>query len=88
MKATIKIDATPEEMRTLLGLPDIEALQQEVVEKLREKMLARIDSDSPADLMKLIMPSADQFSALETMQSTFWQAFAQDDKTSGGKDEK
>ena len=80
MKATIKIDATPQEMRTLLGLPDIEALQQEIVEKLRDQTLAGIEANSPAELMKLIMPSADQFKSLESMQSSFWQAFAQ-----GGK---
>lgn len=81
MKATIKIDATPQEMRTLLGLPDIEALQQEIVEKLRDKTLAGIEANSPAELMKLFMPSADQFKSLETMQSAFWQAFAQGGKT-------
>lgn len=87
MKATIKIDATPQEMRTLLGLPDIEALQQEIVEKLREKTLAGIEANSPAELMKLFMPNADQFKSLEAMQSTFWQAFAQGEKTPGDKDE-
>ncbi len=81
MKATIKIDASPQEMRTLLGLPDIEALQQEIVEKLRDKTLAGIEANSPAELMKLLMPSADQFKSLESMQSSFWQAFAQGGKT-------
>ena len=37
MKATIEIDATPQEMRVLLGLPDVEALQQEVLEKYAQK---------------------------------------------------
>ena len=59
MKATIKIDASPREMRALLGLPDVEALQQELVEKLREKALAGIEANSPAELMKLLLPTAD-----------------------------
>jgi hypothetical protein len=77
MKATIKIDASPREMRALLGLPDVEALQQELVEKLREKALAGIDNNSPAELMKLLLPTADQFKSLETMQASFWKSFAQ-----------
>jgi hypothetical protein len=77
MKATIKIDATPKEMRALLGLPDVEALQQELVEKLREKALAGIDANSPAELMKLVLPTADQVQSLENLQASFWQAFTQ-----------
>ena len=77
MKATIKIDASPREMRALLGLPDVEALQQELVEKLREKALAGIENNSPAELMKLVLPTADQIKSLETMQAAFWQSFAQ-----------
>ena len=77
MKATIEIDATPQEMRALLGLPDVEALQQELLEKIREKTLAGIDAKSPEELMKRLMPTADQFKSL---QASFWQAF------SGGAD--
>jgi hypothetical protein len=77
MKATIKIDASPREMRALLGLPDVEALQQELVEKLRDKALAGIEANSPAELMKLLLPTADQFKSLETMQASFWKSFAQ-----------
>lgn len=77
MKATIKIDASPREMRALLGLPDVEALQQELVEKLREKVFTDIESFSPAELMKLVLPTADQIKSLETMQAAFWQSFAQ-----------
>ena len=77
MKATIKIDATPKEMRALLGLPDVEELQQEMIEKLREKALAGIDANSPTELMKLVLPTADQFKSMETLQASFWQAFKQ-----------
>ena len=77
MKATIEIDATPKEMRALLGLPDVEELQREMIEKLREKALAGIDANSPAELMKLVLPTADQFKSLETLQASFWQAFTQ-----------
>jgi hypothetical protein len=74
MKATIEIDATPQEMRSLLGLPDVEALQQEVMEKIREKTLAGIEANSPEELMKRFIPTADQFKSLEALQASFWQA--------------
>jgi len=75
MKATIEIDATPQEMRALLGLPDVEALQQEMLEKLREKTLAGIEEYSAPELMRRFMPSADQFKSLEALQAAFWKAF-------------
>ena len=76
MKATIEIDATPQEMRALLGLPDVEALQREVLEKIREKTLAGIEANSPEELMQRFMPTADQFKSMEALQASFWQAFA------------
>ena len=88
MKATIKIDATPQEMRTLLGLPDIEPLQQEIQEKIRDRIIAGIESNDPMELMKIFMPSADQFKSLESMQSSFWQAFTKGMDISGDKNDK
>lgn len=74
MKVTIDLDATPQEMRVLLGLPDVESLQQEMVEKIRAKMLADIEAGKPAEFMRLFMPTPDQFKSLESMQSAFWDA--------------
>lgn len=75
MKVTIEIDATPQEMRSLLGLPDIEPIQQEMMQKIRDKTLAGIEANEPAELMKLFMPTADQFKSMESLQTSFWQAF-------------
>ena len=35
MKVNVDIDMSPEELRKLLGLPDVEPLQREMMEKLR-----------------------------------------------------
>ena len=43
MKVRIDIDCTPAEARSFLGLPDTEALQQEMLEKLREQFLKQLD---------------------------------------------
>jgi|TARA_R110002074_G_scaffold228259_2_gene399974 uncharacterized protein YoaH (UPF0181 family) len=74
MKATIEIDATPQEMREFLGLPEVQALQKEAMEKIREKMLEGIQSNDLAELMKLFMPMPEQMSAVEGVQKAMWEA--------------
>ena len=88
MKVTIEIDATPQEMRTLMGLPDIEPMQKEIMEKIRDKTLEGIDSNDPAALMSLFMPTADQFKNMEALQSSFWQAINKSMDFSGGSKDK
>ncbi len=88
MKATIEIDATPQEMRTLLGLPEVEPLQQEMLQKIRDKTLAGIETSDPVELMKLLMPTADQFKSLESLQASFWQALGKGMDLSAEKKDK
>jgi uncharacterized protein YoaH (UPF0181 family) len=77
MKATIEIDATPQEMRELLGLPEVQSVQNEMMEKIRDKMLAGVDSGDAASLIKLFMPMPDQMKGFEDIQSTMWKAMSQ-----------
>ncbi|PCH85208.1 MAG: hypothetical protein COB89_02980 [Piscirickettsiaceae bacterium] len=86
MKATIEIDATPQEMRELLGLPEVQALQKEAMEKIRDKMLAGIESNDMTELMKLYMPMPEQMSAMEGLQKTMWDAMTKSTNFSTGKD--
>lgn len=88
MKATIEIDATPQEMRLLLGLPDVEPLQREMMEKLRRKMLENLDTNDPVALMKMLMPMPEQFKTLESLQNTFWQALMKSVDVSSDSEEK
>ncbi|MBF0143607.1 MAG: hypothetical protein HQL59_09165 [Magnetococcales bacterium] len=44
MKINIEIEVTAQEARKFMGLPDVEGLQKDVVDKLREKTLDRIES--------------------------------------------
>jgi|TARA_R110002095_G_scaffold55988_1_gene48129 hypothetical protein len=77
MKATIEIDATPQEMRVLLGLPEVQTLQKEIMEKIRERMLDAIDTNDLDELMKLYMPTTEHLSAVEGMQKAMWDAMTQ-----------
>ena len=88
MKATIEIDATPQEMRELLGLPDVQSMQQEAMEKIREKLLSGIESNDMAELMKLYMPMPEQMSAMEGFQKTMWDAMMKRVPLSTTTDEK
>ncbi len=85
MKATIEIDATPQEMRTLLGLPDVESLQEEMLEKIRAKMLESLDTNDPAALMKLFMPMPEQMKSFQSLQESFWKAMGKGMDLSGSE---
>lgn len=88
MKVTIEIDATPQEMRELIGLPDVQSLQQEALEKIREKLLSSIESNEIAELMKCYMPMPEQISAIEGFQKTMWDAMISSASLSAASDEK
>jgi hypothetical protein len=57
MNFKIDVDITPEEMRKLLGLPDISGLQDEMIQKIREQMEAGAEGYDPLSLMKPYMNS-------------------------------
>lgn len=57
MKVTVDIDLTPEEARTMLGLPDMEPMQEAVMKRLEEKMVESLDEMSQPDyLFKRFFP--------------------------------
>jgi len=46
MKFNIELDITPQEVRQVLGMPDIEEMQKGVVDKVQEKLFKAIDDAS------------------------------------------
>ena len=87
MKTTIEIDATPQELRALLGLPDVEPLQEEMLNKMRDKMIESIDSNDPMMIMKMFMPSTENVNSFQSLQEMFWQTVSKSVNVSG-KDKK
>ena len=53
MKVTVDVDITPEEMRKLFGLPDVEAFQRQLMDDIRERMNAGVEGYDP---LKLFQP--------------------------------
>lgn len=52
MKMTVEIDCTPLEARAFLGLPDVTALNEKLVEEMQSRMSANISMLSPEELLK------------------------------------
>jgi len=72
MKITFDIDATPQELRTFFGLPNIESLQEEMLVMIRKNMSAGMEGFDPATLMKPFLP--EHLQSLTTLQKAYWQA--------------
>nr|VFJ54660.1 MAG: hypothetical protein BECKDK2373C_GA0170839_104412 [Candidatus Kentron sp. DK] len=80
MKITIDVDVTPRELRGFFGLPDVKPLQDEMLERIQDKMRAGVEGFDVLSLMKPMLPPHMQ--SLDVMQKTFWKVFSGDKKTS------
>lgn len=58
MNVRIDIDMTPEELRRLMGLPDVQPFHDELMEKLREQLRAGAEGYDPLALFQPYMNSA------------------------------
>lgn len=52
MKVNIQIDCTPEEARQFMGLPDVQPMQNAMMDKLQQKMTENIDKFSPEAILQ------------------------------------
>ena len=71
MKFNIEVDMTPEELRRLVGLPDVSGLQQEMMNAISEKMTQGIEGFDAASLLKPYLP--EHLQSLGSLQKTFWE---------------
>jgi len=71
MKVTINVDCTPEEARIFFGLPDVQPMQDVLMKKIEERMIANLDAMTPDAMLKHWLPAGVQ--GLEQMQNMFWQ---------------
>lgn len=80
MKIKFDIECTPQEARTFFGLPDVEKMQEIMMQEIQAKMLESISGVDPESMMKTWMPTG--MKGLDQMQNMFWSSF------SGDKDDK
>lgn len=75
MNIKLDIDATPQELRTFFGLPDLEPFHREMIDHMRDKMLSGVDGYDPLTLMNAFLPQGMQ--GIEAMQKLFWESMKQ-----------
>ncbi|MCG8490511.1 MAG: DUF6489 family protein [Sneathiellales bacterium] len=73
MKIKLDIDCTPQEARTFFGLPDVEKMQEVLMQEIQAKMMENIKSLDPESMMKTWMPTG--MKNLDEMQNMFWSSF-------------
>jgi len=52
MKLNVEVDCTPQEARQFMGLPDVQPMQDAVMDRLQQQMVSNIEKVSPEALMK------------------------------------
>lgn len=78
MKVNVSVEATAQEMREFLGLPNVQPLHDDVMKALRDNVQRGVINFDALSLMKPLLP---QFTSMEMVQK-FWEAVA---KASGGQ---
>ncbi|KAA6186569.1 hypothetical protein F2Q65_04115 [Thiohalocapsa marina] len=58
MNIRIDIDITPDEMRKLMGLPDVEAFQRQLMDDIRERMNQGVEGYDPLKLFQPYLSSS------------------------------
>jgi hypothetical protein len=58
MKVTVDFDITPEEVRKVFGLPDVEAFQRQLMDDIRERMTSGVEGYDPVKLFQPYMSSS------------------------------
>lgn len=74
MKINVTVDATAQEMREFLGLPNVQPLQDEILEVIRDNMKKGVSGFDAFNLMRPMLPP--QFQSMELFQKAFWDAFS------------
>ena len=78
MKITMNIDCTPEEARAFFGPPDLKPMQDELMQVMRNRLMAGVAAMDPAETLRAWIPAT---AGLEQMQDFFA-------KMAGGKRDK
>ena len=73
MKVKIDLECTPEEARTFFGLPDVQPMQQAMMQEMQDRLMSTLRGTDAETLMKTWMPAG--VAGLEQMQKLFWQQF-------------
>lgn len=80
----ISVDVSPEEMRKLLGWPDVQGLQDQAIKHILDQMNAGAEGYDPMSLMKpFFAQSAASMEQFQKMMLDGMTGFPKNDKGSG-----
>lgn len=69
MQIKVDIDVSPEEMRRLMGLPDLEGFQRQILDDIRERMTRGVEGYDPMLFFQPYMRGS--MAGMEFMQKLF-----------------
>ena len=81
MQINITLETTPAELREFLGLPDVQSLQTEMLDHVREQMKAGVEGFDPVTMMRPFI--APNLQGMEAMQRAFWNGLSAVAATAG-----
>ncbi len=73
MKVNVSVEATAQEMREFLGLPNIQPLHDDILQTMRDNVKRGAINFDAMSMFKPLLPA--QFHSMEMVQK-FWEAFA------------
>ncbi|MBU2964528.1 DUF6489 family protein [Amphritea sp. 2_MG-2023] len=86
MNFKVDVEMTPEELRKVLGLPDVESFQKEMMGKIQERMDAGVDGYDPLTLFQPYMASGlGSMDAIQKMLLNMMTSYSNKQKTSDKK---
>ncbi|MCW8885786.1 MAG: DUF6489 family protein [Motiliproteus sp.] len=88
MKITVNLDLTPEEMRKMLGLPDVHDFQNELLQHVREQVEAGAEGYEPMTLLKPFVPGAASVEQFQRLMLQMMNSYTGADKSADNNDKK
>jgi Family of unknown function (DUF6489) len=74
MKVRIEVDCTPDEARSFLGLPDVQALQAAMMSEVESKFRQSMSMMDPAAVLSKWVPASMQ--GMEALSKLMWETAA------------
>ncbi len=86
MKITINLDVTPEEMRKMLGLPDVQEFQTDLLQRVRDQVEAGAEGYEPMTLLKPFVPGTTSIEQFQRLMLQMMSSYTGQDKPADNKD--
>lgn len=83
MKITINVEATPEEVREVMGLPEVKGLYDELLVKVKDQMEAGAEGYDPLSLLKPYLGSTTSVDQFQKLMAQMMSAYTSKGKDSG-----